>query len=114
LLEIKSPYKWRNSTAEEACKSSNFYCHLDKNNYVTLKRNSRYFTQVQGQIAVCKYSKCEFVVYSLKDMKAIEIKFDHSFWEVLYAKLKTFYIDNVTHVLKFLYLSYFPYGGQNG
>jgi hypothetical protein len=114
LLEIKSPYKWRNSTAEEACKSSNFYCHLDKNNYVTLKRNSRYFTQVQGQIAMCKYSKCEFVVYSLKDMKVIEIKFDHSFWEVLYAKLKTFYIDNVTHVLKFLYLSYFPYGGQNG
>jgi len=42
-------------------------------------------------MAVCKYSKCEFVVYTLKDMKVIEIKFDHSFWEVLYAKLKTFY-----------------------
>jgi hypothetical protein len=66
LLEIKCPYKWRNSTVEEACKSSYFYCYLDKNNSVTLKRNSRYFTQVQGQMAVCKYSKCEFVVYTLK------------------------------------------------
>ena len=55
---------------------------------------------VHGQMAVCKYSKCEFVVYTLKDMEVIENKFDHSFWEVLYAKLKTFYIDNVTHVLK--------------
>jgi hypothetical protein len=35
-----------------------------------------------------------------KDIKVIEIQFDNSFWEVLYAKLKTFYIDNVTHVLK--------------
>ena len=100
LLEIKCPYKQRNSTVEEACKSSNFYCYLDKNNSVTLKRNSRYVTQVQGQMTVCKYSKCEFVVYTLKDMKVIEIQFDNSFWEVLYAKLKTFYIDNVTHVLK--------------
>ena len=56
LLEIKCSYKWRNSTVEEACKSSNFYCYLDKNNSVTLKRNSRYFTQIQGQMAVCKYS----------------------------------------------------------
>jgi hypothetical protein len=51
-------------------------------------------------MTVCKYSKCEFVVYTLKDMKVIEIQFDNSLWEVLYAKLKTFYIDNVTHVLK--------------
>jgi hypothetical protein len=36
----------------------------------------------------------------LKDMKVIEIQFDHSFWEVLYAKRKTFYIYNVTHDLK--------------
>jgi hypothetical protein len=41
FLEIKCPYKWRNSTVEEACKSSNFYCYLDNNNSVTLKRNSR-------------------------------------------------------------------------
>ena len=100
LLKIKCPYKWRNSTVEEACKSSNFYCYFDKNNWVNLNRNSRYFTQVQGQMTVCKYSKCEFVVYTLKDVKVIEIQFDNSLWEVLYAKLKTFYIDNVTHVLK--------------
>jgi hypothetical protein len=33
-------------------------------------------------MTVCKYSKCEFVVYTLKDMKGIEIQFDNSLWEV--------------------------------
>lgn len=95
LIEIKCPFKWRNSTILEACKSPDFYCYLDSNNKIQLKQNHRYYTQIQGQMGVCQYKVCHLVLYTLQDLTVIEISFNAVFWESLLSKLKTFYMKFV-------------------
>lgn len=95
LVEIKCPFKWRNSTILEACKSPDFYCYLDSNNKIQLKQNHRYYTQIQGQMGVCQYKVCHLVLYTLQDLTVIEIPFNAVFWESLLSKLKTFYMKFV-------------------
>jgi len=91
LIEVKCPYKWRNATVLEACK----YCYVDENNEIKLKTNNRYYTQIQEQLAVCNFEKCELVLYTKKDLQIIEIYFDKPFWESLLSKLQNFYITSV-------------------
>jgi hypothetical protein len=91
LIEVKCPYKYRFQTIEDACKDNSFCCFLDDDNNVQLKRSHKYFTQIQGQMAICQVQKCELVVYTTKDMKIIAISYDSSFWEDLLHKLNFFY-----------------------
>jgi hypothetical protein len=70
---------------------NSFCCFLDDDNNVQLKRSHKYFTKIQGQMAICRVQKCELVVYTTKDMKIIEISYDSSFWEDLLHKLNFFY-----------------------
>lgn len=91
LIEVKCPYKYRFQTVDDACKDKSFCCFLDENNNVQLKQSHKYFTQIQGQMAICQVQKCELVIYTNKDMKIIEISYDSSFWEDLFKKLKGFY-----------------------
>lgn len=92
LIEIKFPFKRRNNTILQACKSPDLYCYLDSNNKIQLKQNHRYNTQIQGQMGVCQYKVCHLVLYTLQDLTVIEIPFIAVFWESLLAKLKTFYM----------------------
>jgi hypothetical protein len=86
-----TPYKYRFQTIEDACKDNSFCCFLNDDNNVQLKRSHKYFTQIQGQMAICQVQKCELVVYTTKDMKIIAISYDSSFWEDLLHKLNFFY-----------------------
>ena len=95
LLEVKCPYKWRNMTVSEACSNNDFYCFFDDNNELQLKKSSRYYTQVQGQMGDRGYKKCDFVIYTAKDLKIISISFDDLFWVSLLQKLVFFYKDHV-------------------
>ena len=61
ILEIKCPYKWRNSTLHDAAQDSDFCCGLEKDG-VKLKTTHVYYFQIQGQIAVTKTKWCDFVV----------------------------------------------------
>lgn len=65
LIEIKCPYKWRKKSLHDACKDKEFCCFLDDNNEIQLKKNHRYYTQIQGQMGVCKMQKCDFVLYTV-------------------------------------------------
>ena len=49
LLEIKCPYKWRNSSMEVACEDPKFFCHV-VNRVPQLKSDGTelYYFQVQG------------------------------------------------------------------
>lgn len=92
LIEIKFPFKRRNNTILQSCKSPDLYCYLDSNNKIQLKQNHRYNTQIQGQMGVCQYKVCHLVLYTLQDLTVIEIPFIAVVWESLLAKLKTFYM----------------------
>ena len=99
LLEIKCPYKWRNSKITEACKDPDFYCNSDENGNITLKTNHRYFTQIQGQMGVCKMDMCHFVVFTLVDFVVISVRFDQLFWQNLLEKIQLFYTSHVIEKL---------------
>ena len=94
LLEIKCPSKWKHKTVTEACESKDFYCFLD-NGEIKLKNSHKYHTQIQGLMAICNLQKCDFVVYTLKDIKIIEIDFNAAFWNTLLPKLEQFYTTSV-------------------
>ncbi|KAK3106057.1 hypothetical protein FSP39_011763 [Pinctada imbricata] len=55
LLEIKCPYNALYKTVSEACEMSDFCCTFDEESEkICLKPNHRYYSQVQGQMAICK------------------------------------------------------------
>jgi len=98
FLEVKCPYSHRAHTPREACSDPLFCCELqaDSNGLlqVTLKRSHKYFSQVQGQMAIGRRSWCDFVVYTTKGVSIERIAFDASFWNnQLLPKLTEFY-DN--------------------
>ena len=75
LLEIKCPYKWRLVTPRKAAADKGFYCHINENGKIMLKRNSNYYFQVQGQLAVTKKIWCDFVVWTTKCISIEPLKF---------------------------------------
>ncbi|XP_028320221.1 uncharacterized protein LOC114474256 isoform X2 [Gouania willdenowi] len=99
-LEVKCPYKHRNTRVEDACRDDAHFCLeiLDQDAeppvYV-LKRSHQYFTQVQVQLAVTGLHKADFVVYTLKETAIVPVTFDPSLWEDTVSKLETFYRDAV-------------------
>ena len=80
ILEIKCPYSVRNSTVEEACNSTSFYCRKDTDG-IHLHQKHNYHYQVQGQMAVLGVEWCDFVVWTLKDFTVERISFDPEFWK---------------------------------
>jgi len=95
LIEVKCPYKWRKGSILEACKDKDFCCFVDDNGNIELKKNHRYFTQIQGQIGVCQMSKCDFIVYTVTDFVVITVQFDKLFWESMLQQLTEFYVREI-------------------
>lgn len=93
FLEVKCPYAHRNVTPEEACSAPGFCCTLEGSALI-LRRNHKYFAQVQGQMAIGCQQWCDFVVYTTKGIHVQRISFDRHYWEdTLLPKLLAFY-DN--------------------
>ncbi|CAC5375875.1 unnamed protein product [Mytilus coruscus] len=53
VLEIKCPWKWTRKTIREACLSKDFFCEIDEQNNIQLKKSHKYFSQIQGQMGIC-------------------------------------------------------------
>ena len=83
LLEVKCPISLydHDLTPEEGATQADFFCSLIDGK-PTLKMTHRYYTQVQGQLAVTGLEWCDFVVWSGPARLSVErIKFDRVFWE---------------------------------
>lgn len=79
LLEIKCPFKFRNSNIKDAALSSEF-CLAYVADEIKLKRNHNYFYQVQGQMAISGIKWCDFVVYTFESIFVERIAFDETLW----------------------------------
>ncbi|XP_076080580.1 uncharacterized protein LOC143051582 [Mytilus galloprovincialis] len=100
VLEIKCPWKWRMKTIREACASKDFFLETDEQNNMQLKKSHKYFSQIQGQMGICKYENCDLVIYLLNDFLTVEVKFDKLYWENMEQKLIEFYKENmVPHIV---------------
>lgn len=94
LLEIKSPYTHRSSTIEDATHDPSFFASLNEGK-VILKRDHKYYCQVQGQMALAHVSWCDFVIYTFKDHSVERIRFDEEFWDVMHTQLTQFYFKYI-------------------
>ena len=93
LVEYKCPYSARDVTVEEACKQKNFMSRL-RNNTVTLKQTHHYYYQIQGQMAICRRSWCDFVIWTPCGISIERIDFNTTIWEDM-MKLEQFYDEAV-------------------
>ena len=86
LIEVKCPFKHKDTaTIEECCKDKTF-C-LDDNQ--VLKSDHKYMTQVQMQMHVYKVHYCHFVVWGPNFCEANIITYDYNFFQ------------NVNHLVDF-------------
>jgi len=51
-----------------------------KNDAISLKEDSHYFYQVQGQLHITKRVVCYFFIYTSKWTYIQTINYDHEFW----------------------------------
>ncbi|KAJ8909286.1 hypothetical protein NQ315_011362 [Exocentrus adspersus] len=99
LIEVKCLYSCSDlqvRTIEEVLEKKKNTCLMTKNNQIQLKRNHRYYHQVQGQLNICQREKCYFVVYINDEIEVYieEIKRDEYFWrDKMLPKLIKFYTE---------------------
>ena len=93
LSEVKCPETKFLVTPLDACSDSNFFLE-NQNGELKLKRNHKYYTQVQGLLGVTGARWCDFVVYTSKGMSIERIPFDDEYWKTLKGTLKSYYFNH--------------------
>ncbi|XP_070544591.1 uncharacterized protein [Ptychodera flava] len=92
LCEIKCSSKHRNIFP---CDIPNidpkYHVYLDVDGKVCLRKSSKWYTQIQVQLATCKLQWCDFVLFTRKSISIERIHFDETFWKTTEVKLTTFY-----------------------
>ena len=58
---------------------------------MALSRSHKYYQQVQGEMAVCHRSWCDFVVWAKAGIFIECISFDELFWQNMLSSLKEFF-----------------------
>jgi len=75
VIEIKCPYSARDCHPKEL-KGKLF---LDDNG--RLKHSHKYYTQIQGQLAITQRRMCDFIVWTPKGFEQERITMENPFWE---------------------------------
>ena len=105
LLEIKCPYKYRNSEISSIT-DSNFYLRLNQNNKWEVDTRHEYYFQIQGQMGIWNKPYCDFFCWTLKGSVTVRVPYDHDFFERMVIKLHCFFMkyllpELMTQNLKF-------------
>lgn len=99
LIEVKCPYVLRKTSPacgkEQLTKKqiNNLCCQILGDGTLRLKREHKYFYQVQMQMAVCEKKFCDFVVWSKQGLSVERILPDQDFWKYTAPKLVRFHQD---------------------
>ena len=90
LLEIKCPYKHRDSTIKEIRDKD--FC-LDS--HLALKQTHRYYTQIQLQMEVFQLQDCDFFIFTNKDSFKVTVKKNQEFCDNLIDRCGNFFFKNI-------------------
>lgn len=92
ILEVKCSFNPKQLYLSDLSSTSNF-CLTKENNSWQLKKNHRYYYQIQGQLALTNLSTCVFaLLYRRPNFVYTEIvNFDPEFWSDMKVKLDMFY-----------------------
>ena len=88
-LEVKCPFCFKEGLPEEDQEN---FCMSRNDGKWRLKRSHAYYYQIQMQLAVCKLSYCDFVVWTENDIVVERIMFDDAFYEEVMEDIRHFFI----------------------
>ena len=91
LLEIKCPYKYRDSSLTDALKETDFY--IDEK--YRLKEKHKYYAQVQLQMYVCVADYVDFLVWTPVDCLIMRVKRNDDFICEMMTKLENIWIRHI-------------------
>lgn len=89
VVEVKCPYNGRQECIEPG---PNFNFLTYESGEIVIRKNHKYYDQIQGQLFITKRAYCYFIVYTFKDMFVQKIAIDVDYCEKsLIPKLELFY-----------------------
>lgn len=88
VVEVKCPFSAKNELISPQTVP---YLKLDSDGCLTLSRTHNYFYQVQGQMFCSGRKQCLFLVYTTKDLKAVNLSLDEVFVQSMVNSLKEFF-----------------------
>ena len=91
-VEIKCPYKHRDSTALDAAANDNSFC-IDTSG--KLKQSHKYYSQVQLQMHVNKVSSSDFVIFTNKVIHICTVPYNQTFISDRIGICETFFIKHI-------------------
>ncbi|XP_074643943.1 uncharacterized protein LOC141900803 [Tubulanus polymorphus] len=89
VIEVKCPFSARQL---KITPKSVPYLYIKNTGELSLKETHDYYYQIQGQLYCTERKLCKFVVYTLKDMKIIDVNYDQEFINSMLLKLDDFYV----------------------
>ena len=109
ILEVKCPY----TSKDKPINHVTVPYLVKRDSGLTLRKDHDYYYQVQGQLMCCDADACMFVVFTMCDIKIIEIKKDEDFIESMLSKLQQFFVEHFYSalVVKYVYNDYAKYFG---
>ena len=90
LIEVKCPFKIKDNNPATSFAETDFLT-TDNSGNVILRRNHKYYCQVQMQMFISNCFKLDFVVWTTKGILIREIIFDQDYWNEIIADLDIFY-----------------------
>ena len=93
IIEIKCPYKNRSITPQTACNDNTFHLEI-RDELPSLKKNHKYYYQVQGQLGITGTKWCDFVTYTFAGMSIERIYFDEDVFTSMLLKLEAFFFKH--------------------
>ena len=95
LIEVKSMYSKRNLLPQVAAKEN---LQLVDDEYV-LKRETKWNYQIQGLMGITGIENCDLVIYTLKGIMIVNVKFDRDLWNEMLEKLRNFFLEHLVQEL---------------
>ena len=89
VLEVKCPLKCSNTTPTP----DYVECLEEVNGSIMLKRSHKYYSQIQGQMAISNFMYADFFVYAPKGYHVERIAFDQAFWQRMSSNLTIFFLN---------------------
>lgn len=99
LIEIKCPHDGESRSIDEIISDINYIQKNPKNNNFSLKKNHKYYGQVQLGMVILNVEKTDFILFSSydKSMKIISVDYDKKFVEDLFLSSKSIFFNQMLH-----------------
>ena len=88
VVEVKCPFTARDKPISNVTVP---YLKQDSSSDYYLEQNHDYYYQVQGQLYCTGAMKCDFIVYTINDIKFFQIKRNNQFIEKMVESLERFF-----------------------